>query len=224
MKINILYCIVLAAGLTGCSGNTKTIASDGSVDTMLTESTEDASGIANSGTESQPVIISDALCLDVRGKISKLEETVKNGLYEGITVYEFDDNGHLTKSYMKDSGVTNDDMKVSRNPQGIPTKLTMKVEDEMGDEQEYTISFAYDDQLRLVREQHENYDSSWTTEYNRDKDGKVTSMTVKDSFGGSEKSTFTYPEGSIDEKGNWTKRTADSGTDKTTVTRKIVYK
>lgn len=219
MKVNLFFAASLLVGLTACGANGNSEKGDSTA-------VKDAeSEIAPSpSTTGRQEVITDAICMDAKGEIKKIEETVKQGLYEATTVYTFNDQGQLVSSELQDSDAGNAGLSVVRDEQGGPTKLILKVYDEMDELQDYTISFSYDDAHRLTKERHENYDASWTTTYTRDADGHITAETVKDPFGGVQKSTITYPEGSFDSHGNWTKRVYKSEGEQSTVTRKITYK
>lgn len=211
MKSYLLLAMALLLNISACAGNSSGNAND-------------SAAVAATDNKNQPEVITDAICMDAKGEISKIEETVKQGLYEATTVYTFNNKGELISSELLDSDAGNDGLKMERDANGMPTKMILKVFDDMGEEEEYSISFSYDNAHRLIKEGHENFDSSWTTTYTRDSDGNIILMTVNDPFGGTQKSTITYPEGAFDSHGNWTKRIFKSEDGTTTVTRKITYK
>ena len=187
MKKHLLLTLSVAACLGACAGNNNS-ASNGSAP----EPAEQQSPAGFKKAANPDEVITDALFMDAKGKIAKIEESVKRGLYNPITVYTFDDQGHLVSTELLDSDAGNSGIKVERDASGRPVKLIYDVEDDMGEPQQDTVSFIYDNNNRLIKENHESFDASWTTTYTRDNSGKIIEMRVDDPFGGNYKNSLSY--------------------------------
>lgn len=173
-----------------------------------------------------PVVITDAICMEAKGPVSEMEVTTKSGLFESIFVYKFNEIGELISI---EDGQTvelgKDDIKMERDDMKRPVKMTTQYFEEMDDEtpSENVVQFFYDGNSNLVKEEHKDAYANWTIAYTLDADGNATEYLIT-SPEGEEKSSIAYPEGAIDTEGNWTSRTLTSGDQTTTVTRKITYR
>ena len=207
MKMKIFYAAGALLLLSACGGK-----SGESADSTTAGESDDAA------IEEMPQEkVTDLVCLDAHGDIERLVETVKENLYESNTTFLFDEEGHLV-------AINGEKVGMERDDNGMPVRLTINTSDDMGEPQQTYISFLYDDNNRLMTEKHEEYDASWNVIYTRDDSGRQTGMEINDGVGNRESYTFSYPENSTDEQGNWTTRTQTSNGVATTITRSITYR
>ncbi len=210
-KFIFMICVAACLGFCACSGNSK-------------GGTPENDGQTTAAAPEEEAIITDAICMDAKGNISKIEETIEEGLFGSTTIYTFDEQGHLISREQLDCDDCNPDFELKRDSLSRPILLTLKETDDMGEEQNYCISFTYDSDNLLIKEEHGNEYADWTTNYTRDNEGKIIEMKVEDSLNETSTQSVTYPEDSFDINGNWIKRIFDGGGSKTTVTRKITYR
>lgn len=176
----------------------------------------------------QTTTYNDVICLDAKGPVASIEETSirkYNLIGEGetemksTTVYIFDEEGRWVK--INDFPVT-----VVRDAKKRPKTISYtEIDPEYPDEEPNTteMTFTYTPANYVSKIECTDIMTEWGNIYRRDATGKVTSIKNANPFE-PVVTKCTYPAGSIDEKGNWTKCIQTCNGEKTTVTRKITYR
>ena len=175
--------------------------------------------------ENESAVITDAICMEAKGPIEEMNVSSKSGIFGSDFIYKFDENGEITSiqdGFQVDYG--KDDIKMERDDKNRPVKMTISYT-EMGEDEptENVTVFSYDGNGNLVKEEHQSGGDSWTVTYTLDQNGNAIEYTVSDQEGEA-KYAISYPDGAIDNEGNWTARTVTSNGETTTVTRKITYR